>query len=129
MSDVAGVLLGLAGEDDDQAARQRKRCLRLIEQARGPNGGWGPFANYRAEAFDTAIVLVALAGEKQDASTREWITSGRRHLLATQLDDGTWPPTTRPAGAESYADRVSTTAWAVLGLMESENLMSASGER
>jgi hypothetical protein len=37
---------------------------------------------------------------------------------AAKLPDGSWPETTRPAGQESYAQRISTTAWATLALIE-----------
>jgi hypothetical protein len=45
------------------------------------------------------------------------IDRGRAYLLESQLADGSWPETTRPAGAESYAHRVSTTAWATMALL------------
>jgi hypothetical protein len=36
-----------------------------------------------------------------------------------QMSDGSWPETTRPSNQESYAQRISTTGWALLALMES----------
>jgi hypothetical protein len=39
-------------------------------------------------------------------------------LMRRQLADGSWPETTRPAGQASYAQRISTTAWALLALIE-----------
>ena len=42
---------------------------------------------------------------------------GRAYLLATQQEDGSWTETTRPAGATSYAQRISTTGWATLALL------------
>ena len=45
------------------------------------------------------------------------IARGRAYLVATQQDDGSWTETTRPAGAESYAQRLSTTGWATLALL------------
>ena len=47
------------------------------------------------------------------------IARGRDFLIRDQLPDGSWPETTRPAQQESYAQRISTTAWAVLALMGS----------
>jgi len=42
---------------------------------------------------------------------------GRAYLVAAQLADGSWPETTRPAGADSYAQRLSTTGWTTLALL------------
>jgi hypothetical protein len=46
------------------------------------------------------------------------IDAGRRYLILEQSSDGSWPETTRPAGDESYAHRVSTSAWATLALLQ-----------
>jgi hypothetical protein len=45
------------------------------------------------------------------------IQRGRRYLLKMQDDDGLWTETTRPSGAESYAQRLSTSGWATLALL------------
>jgi hypothetical protein len=45
------------------------------------------------------------------------IQRGRAYLLSSQQGDGSWPETTRPRGAESYAQRLSTTGWATLALL------------
>lgn len=45
------------------------------------------------------------------------IGKGRAYLIATQQTDGNWAETSRPAGAESYAQRLSTTGWATLALL------------
>lgn len=78
-----------------------------------PDGGWGSRTGSPSEAFDTALALLAL----DDAAT---IARGRAYLSRTQSDDGSWPETTRPPGASSYAHRVSTTAWALLALLNTE---------
>jgi hypothetical protein len=41
-------------------------------------------------------------------------------MIRQQLADGSWPETTRPAGQSSYAQRISTTAWALLALFETD---------
>ena len=53
------------------------------------------------------------------AELREAIQRGRGYLVASQADDGGWIETTRPPGLESYAQRISTTAWALLALLDS----------
>jgi hypothetical protein len=115
--DASATLLALAGAGDRTAIEQRRRSFHLLRQAQQESGGWGPYANTPSEPFDTAIALIALATVENEASTPEMITRGRRHLLATQLDAGSWPETPRPAGAVSYAQHISTTAWALEALL------------
>jgi Squalene-hopene cyclase C-terminal domain len=98
------------------ADRQRARSLEIIRQGESPEGGWGPFVNSPAEAFDTALVLMALRPQKQPTETA-MIARGRKFLLATQNADGSWPATTRPRGVDSYAQQLSTTAWATQALL------------
>ena len=38
--------------------------------------------------------------------------------MARQEPDGGWVETTRPSGNQSYAQRVSTSGWATLALLE-----------
>jgi hypothetical protein len=48
---------------------------------------------------------------------KEAINKGKAYLVAQQRPDGSWPETTRPAHQESYAQRISTTGWAMLALL------------
>ena len=48
---------------------------------------------------------------------KEAIAKGKAYLASQQRPDGSWPETTRPADQESYAQRISTTAWAMLALL------------
>jgi hypothetical protein len=92
--------------------------LPAILNARNPDGGWGPFRSAPSEAFDTAMVLLALDAVKaRMPQVREAIAGGRAWLLRTQLDSGDWPESTRPAGLQSYAQHISTAAWAAQALM------------
>jgi hypothetical protein len=114
--DAAAMLLALVGMASPAADRQRTRSLELIRQGESSEAGWGPFVNSPAEAFDTALVLLALAAQKQPTE-KAMISRGRKYLLATQNADGSWPATTRPRGVDSYAQQLSTTAWATQALL------------
>lgn len=83
--------------------------VRKLAARQAPNGSW---AN---EAFDTAIAVMALARFDTDAARR-----GRQFLLDTQLSAGGWAATTRPSGGDSYAQHISTTAWALMALLATE---------
>jgi hypothetical protein len=115
--DASAVLWGLAGESSPGARRQQSRALKILEQGESPEGGWGPFVNSPPEVFDTALALVALARYADRTGVDAWIRRGRKFLLDRQQDDGSWPATTRPAGGESYAGQISTTAWATQALL------------
>ena len=86
----------------------------FLLRAQTPDGGWGPYPDTPPEPFDTALALLALAKEREASSA---IERGRAYLARHQQPDGSWPATTRPARGESYAQTVSTTAWATLALL------------
>jgi hypothetical protein len=90
----------------------RPECLDLIRRAQGSDGGWGPRLHAPSEVFDTALVVLALR-------TGEIAERGRAFLIRTQLQSGGWPETTRPSGGQSYAQHISTSAWATLALLAS----------
>jgi len=91
--------------------------LEFLRRAQTSDGGWGPYADSPAESFDTALALLALAGWRSVSGVSEMIVRGRAHLDATQWEDGSWSPTTRPSGGTSYAQQISTTGWAALALL------------
>lgn len=93
--------------------------LNLIRRGQAANGGWGPYVNSPPEPFDSALVLLGLTRHRKLPGVEDLIRQGRTYLLATQLDDGSWPETTRPPGGVSYAQKLSTTGWALRALLES----------
>lgn len=115
--DAAAGLLALADDDTSAARAQRARSIELVRRGRSADGGWGPFVNSPPEVFDTAIVLLALVAQRDRAALAPWIAGGREYLVKGQSADGGWPATTRPPGADSYAQRLSTSAWATLALL------------
>jgi hypothetical protein len=117
--DAAAVLLGLQRADDPAATKQRGASLAIVRKGQAPDGGWGPYVTSPSEPFDTAVVLLALVAGPSTEESRSAIARGRAYLLEQQLNDGSWPETTRPARQESYAQRISTTAWATLALFGS----------
>lgn len=118
--DSAAVLWGLAGADDAMAQASIAQRLDLIRQSQTGLGGWGPYRIGAPEPFDTAIVILALRQLPATDELERMIAGGREFLMETQLSDGSWPATTRPAGAESYPQKISTSAWATLALIETE---------
>ena len=114
--DAAAGLLALGSRADPAAASRRRRLLDFLRAGRSDEGGWGPYRDSPSEPFDTAVVLLAFARKRDEPGSDALIGGGRAYLISTQLDDGSWPETTRPPGGESYAQRVSTTAWATRAL-------------
>jgi len=115
--DAAAVLMALADGEDDAAVKQCRHCLALIRKGEGEKGGWGPYVNSPVENFDTAAVILALARMKKQEDVVAMLRRGRAFLIARQQPDGSWTETTRPAGGDSYAQRISTTGWATLALL------------
>jgi hypothetical protein len=114
---AATLLLAFADENDEAAQRKRTECLALLRRAQTGDGGWGPFVDAPPEGFDTAMALLALASWRKQAEWKEALQRGRSFLVAQQQADGSWPPTTRPSGSDSYAQMMSTTGWATLALL------------
>jgi hypothetical protein len=90
-------------------------ALAVLKRAQSSDGGFGPYAHAPSEPFDTAIAILAL---KSAGGRAEEIRKARLWLTTAQQPDGSWVETTRPAGAQSYAQRMSTSAWAAIALLE-----------
>jgi len=126
--DASSVLLGLDRDADATAVAQRQKCLDVLKRGQGPDGGWGPYVTSQSEPFDTALAVLALhtvrnagsptAPSNPPGELTEMISRAREYLVSSQNSDGSWPETTRPPNGESYAQRISTTAWALLALLE-----------
>ena len=110
--EAAGVLLGLP--DEHQRLRE---MIEFLRKTQAGNGGWGPALHSPAEPFDTALALIALENLAGRQDVAAMTSRGRSWLIGAQLPSGAWPETTRPAGGQSYAQRISTTAWATLALI------------
>jgi hypothetical protein len=121
--DAAAVLFAFADDAGETLPPNVAPSIEFLRTSQGADGGWGPYATSPAEPFDTALAVIALQGiQKRGVPglpivNRAAIERGRRYLVARQLEDGSWIETTRPSGQASYAQRISTTAWALLALI------------
>jgi hypothetical protein len=115
--DAAATLGALAKTHGRAAQTQRARAWELVQRGQSDDGGWGPFVTAPPEVFDTALVVLALAAQRDRAQVAAMLEKGRGYLLARQEDDGGWPATTRPRGVDSYAQRLSTSGWATQALV------------
>lgn len=126
--DAAAVLFTFADAASTSASTSWRAALELLRKGQGPDGGWGPYVTSPPEPFDTALAVLALheVTSRRDGALptftattlNDAITRGREYLIRQQLADGSWTETTRPAGQASYAQRISTTAWALIALLE-----------
>lgn len=125
--DAAGAILALELASDVMADNLRRNALQIIRQGQAPDGGWGVSVGAKPQVFDTAMVVLALSlldveprlarSTYRAEELKEAVAKGKAYLVSQQRSDGSWPETTRPADKESYAERVSTAAWAMLALM------------
>lgn len=137
--DLAAVALALAErldsaeqlpapDDAGNAARAKLReTVGRILESQSSDGGWGPYPKSPSEPFDTAVALLALKAARdlgaEDSKTIErLVAQGRAYLVRVQLPAGGWPETTRPSGLQSYAQHISTSGWATLALLKTQDI-------
>ena len=128
--DASAIVFANADATTAPAAGNWRVALDILQKGQGRDGGWGPYVTSPAEPFDTALAILALHALARRPSLAEpsfakatladAVAKGRAYLIREQLADGSWNETTRPAGQTSYAQRISTTGWALLALIETE---------
>ena len=128
--DAAGTVLALELSSDVMAENLRRNCLSILRQGQSPEGGWGPYVTAAPQVFDTALAVLALSSLEPEPrlarsayrpeELKEAIANGKKYIVSQQRPDGSWPETTRPANQESYAQRISTTGWAMLALLSGQ---------
>ena len=115
---AAGVEI-LKRSDKSDHIKLAKTWTQLLVQQQNKNGSWGPYASRFGEPFDTAIALLAVAPfVSLHSEYRTALNRGRQFLIDTQESTGGWPETTRPSGGNSYAQHISTSAWALEALVQ-----------
>jgi len=88
-------------------------AVKWLLNSQNRDGGWGPYRATPAEAFDTAVAVLALMDSNEHAAAMR----GVEWLKKAQLPDGGWEGSTRPSGGGSYAQHISTSGWATLALL------------
>ena len=126
--DATAILFAAADHPGAPEPDNWRAAVALLKKGQGRDGGWGPYVTSPAEPFDTALATLALQTlTRRPSGGQPWFTEtaladaiakGRAYLVREQLADGSWNETTRPAGQTSYAQRISTTGWALLAIME-----------
>ena len=126
--DASATILALELSSDVMAENLRRNCLSILREGQAPSGGWGPYVTAAPQVFDTAIAVLALSALEAEPrlarsayrveELKEAIANGKKFIASQQRPDGSWPETTRPANQESYAQRISTTGWALLALFQ-----------
>ena len=125
--DASATILALELSSDVMAENLRRNCLGILRQGQAPTGGWGPYVTAAPQVYDTALAVLALSSLEVEPrlarsayraeELKEAIANGKKFIVSQQRPDGSWPETTRPANQESYAQRISTTGWAMLALL------------
>lgn len=118
-------LLGLAWAGE--SPRKLKSLTQALLAGQRADGGWAQLPGLESDAYATGQVLYALRVAAGLKRTDPAIERGVRHLLATQLADGTWrvrrrafpfQPTMNsgfPHGRDSWISAAGT-SWAVMAL-------------
>jgi hypothetical protein len=96
--------------------------LRELRQRQNADGGWGAVKDAASDAFATGLALYALGSTQDEAFHR-----GRKFLVGSQTDDGSWTVSaaawTKPGSSPERNKRLDPifrywgTAWATLGLL------------
>lgn len=126
--EAASTMLALELASDVMAENLRRECLSILRQGQSADtGGWGPSVDASPQVFPTALAVLALSSllpEPRSARSaytgdelKTAIANGKKFLVSQQKSDGSWPEMTRPAAADSFAQRISTTGWALLALL------------
>ena len=120
-------LLGLIWANGSRHARES--AVRDLLKRQRSDGGWAQTDFRRSDAYATGQALVALRAAGVSTKSRSY-KRGAKHLLDTQLEDGTWFVRTRsqptqayfesgfPHGVDQYISSAATN-WAALALLQS----------
>jgi len=108
----------------DRPAAELQPLVKRIKERQSSDGGWSQTKDMASDAWATGQALYALA-HAGISSDDPVVQRAHAYLIKTQLDNGSWPMTSRPTvpGGKGSTSLVPITgagsAWAVLGLVRS----------
>ena len=120
--------------------RKLQPMARALIATQHEDGGWSQLAGLNSDAYATGEALYALRVGAGISSSEDAIQRGRRYLVKTQLEDGSWyvhrrafpfQPTMKsgfPNGRDSWISAAAT-SWAVMGLSLPEDAQIVSREQ
>ena len=111
-------------DPNPEAQHQARQWTQDLIAQQNPNGSWGPYRHQFGEVVDTAIALIALTENESTDDYHPQLTQGQTFLIKQQEPEGGWPETTRPPGGVSYAQHISTSAWALIALTHLERVLN-----
>ena len=122
---------------DANSTAKEESVLALLSKQRD-DGGWGQMDDMATDAYSTGSAIMAIVNHQDVSGTSELATiqaiqKGVSHLLATQLDDGTWHVSTRAKPVQEYFESdfphgkdqfisIAATAWSTLALLHALKL-------
>jgi ankyrin repeat protein len=128
--DRAFQILGLAWAGEP--AQRLEPMVRSLVAQQQADGGWAQLPRLKSDAYATSQALYALQVAGALPATHPAVERGRRFLLGTQLEDGSWyvhrrafpfQPTMKsgfPHGRDSWISAAAT-SWAVMALSLSDD--------
>jgi len=129
--DLVFRLNALLYTDTKSTAKEESVHALLVKQR--DDGGWGQMDDMATDAYSTGSAIMAIVNYQDVSGTSEFATTQAiqkavSHLLATQLDDGTWHVSTRAKPVQEYFESdfphgkdqfisIAATAWSTLALL------------
>ena len=117
----------------DAISTAREESIQALLSKQREDGGWGQMDDMATEAYSTGSAIMAIVNYQDVSGTSELATTqairkGVSHLLAAQLDDGSWHVSTRAKPVQEYFESdfphgkdqfisIAATAWSTLALL------------
>jgi hypothetical protein len=105
---------------EGKSAAELSSAVSSIQAEQNADGGWSQTPDMASDAYATGqtLYVLARAGVKREAPE---MRRGVEFLTRTQLEEGSWPMTSRVHAKDLSPITAAGTAWAVLGLLRASH--------